>query len=273
MTDQLAPTRATPVASPWPALRRSIAVSARRTLAQPSALVVTGVFYLMVTFVLAGLWWVAANQNGGSVVGYSAAALVWYIATSEMTTIPVPGRLIEEIGNDIGSERIAIEFLRPASVLWMRVAAQIGAAGPRLALCWILGLAAALTVGGRPPNGLALALAVPSLILAVTANLIGQHTFAALAFWIQDAKSGWFIYQKLQFVLGGMLLPIEILPDQLQTVARYLPFVAMSYAPARLASGHLEPELLALQLFWIVVLGVGATVVFRSGQRHMIGAR
>ena len=32
----------------------------------------------------------AAEANDGSVVGYSATALVWYIATSEAVTIPLP---------------------------------------------------------------------------------------------------------------------------------------------------------------------------------------
>src|SRR5207245_7380168 len=66
------------------------------------------------------------------------------------------------------------------------------------------------------------------------------YAFAGASFWIRDARSTWFLYHKLVFVLGGMLLPLQVLPAWLRTIAECLPFVAMAYAPARLASGHIE---------------------------------
>ncbi len=72
------------------------------------------------------------------------------------------------------------------------------------------------------------------------------------AFWLRDAGSAWFLYQKLLFIMGGMLIPLEALPDWLHRVALVLPFRAMSYAPARLASGHFEPVLIVEQLGWLV---------------------
>ena len=86
------------------------------------------------------------------------------------------------------------------------------------------------------------------LVLAVGCNLVAQHAFAGAAFWLRDARSTWFLYQKLVFLLGGMLLPLEFLPTGLGDVARALPFAAMAYAPARLASGHVEPWLLLVQV-------------------------
>ena len=98
---------------------------------------------------------------------------------------------------------------------------------------------------GPPPSAAALALAVPAALLALACNLAAQHAFAGAAFWLRDARSTWFLYQKLVFLLGGMLLPLEFLPRALADVAKVLPFAAMAYAPARLASGHVEPRLLA----------------------------
>jgi ABC-2 type transport system permease protein len=96
-----------------------------------------------------------------------------------------------------------------------------------------------------------------------------MHAFAAVAFWVRDARSTWFLYQKLVFVLGGMLLPLEVLPDGLAAVARWLPFLTMAYAPARLASGHVEPYLLAVQAGWLVVLALAAARVFALGERRL----
>jgi len=55
----------------------------------------------------------------------------------------------------------------------------------------------------------------------------------------------------------------------LELTARVLPFSSMAYAPARLASGHLEPELLAIQAGWLAVILFGAARLYRSGERHL----
>ena len=249
------------------ALWRAAATSANRTRAERSGLVFSGLFYLMVTAVLSALWSTAAG--GSDVAGYSALALTWYVATSEAATIPLNFRMIEDIGDDIGAGDIAVEMLRPISVLSTRVAIELGRMLPKLAVCVVVGLLFVTIVYGSPPDGLALMLAGPSLILALAANVLAQHAFAAAAFWVHDAKSTWFLYQKLVFVLGGMLLPLEVLPDGVEAVARWSPMAAMAYAPARLASGHVEPGLLAFQVGWLVVLAAVAVRSFAAGERRL----
>lgn len=252
---------------------RGLAVSAdtavRRVLAERGGLVVAIAFYLIVVAVLAGLWRVAAGANGGEIAGYSAVALTWYIATSEAATVSLNISMINDIGADISSGSVAVELLRPASVLGVRVAAEVGRSLPRLAILAAAGASLASVVVGGPPSWPALALAVPSLVLAITLNIVAQHAFAASAFWLRNAGSAWYLYQKLVFVLGGMLIPLEALPGWLQSVTSVLPFRAMSYAPARLASGHVEPWLLAQQAAWLVVVALLAAAVFRAGERRL----
>jgi ABC-2 type transport system permease protein len=248
-------------------VRRAVRVAAARSASDHGALVFTAAFYLMVTAVLSSLWSAAAGR--GDVAGYSAVALAWYVATSEAATIPLNFRMIEDVGDDIGSGAVSTELLRPVSVVGTRVVTEVGRMLPKLAVCIAVGVAFVLLVHGAPPRPLALVLAVPSLVLALSLNIVAQHAFAAAAFWIHDAKSTWFLYQKLVFVLGGMLLPLEVLPDALEAVARWLPFAAMAYAPARLASGHVEPGLLLVQLGWLAALGWVAHASFRAGERRL----
>jgi ABC-2 type transport system permease protein len=243
--------------------------AAQRVVAERGGLAVAIGFYVIVVAVLAGLWRVAADGNGGTIAGYSAVALTWYIATSEAATVSLNIRMIADIGEDIGSGAVAVELLRPASVLGVRVATEVGRVLPRLAACAATGIAVAWITAGAPPRPLALALAAPSLVLAVACNIVAQHAFAAAAFWLRDAGSTWFLYQKLVFVLGGMLIPLELLPGWLERITSVLPFRAMAYIPARLASGHVEPELLLQQVGWLAVLLVAATAAFRSGERRL----
>ena len=253
--------------SRWPAV--SVRSAAQRVARDHGQLVFAAGFYTIVASVLATLWRTAASVNGGSVAGYSGVQLTWYIVASEAVTIALNIRLIEVIGDDIASGAIAVELLRPAPVLGVRVATEIGRCLPRLAVCCAIGVVIARVSGGSAPSGSALLLAAPALVLAVTCNLVAQHAFAGVAFWLRDARSMWFLYQKLVFVLGGMLLPLQVMPDWLHTLASWLPFVAMAYVPARLASGHFEPELLLLQLAWLVVLWTVASAVFAAGERRL----
>lgn len=246
-------------------------ISARRTAASPGELAVAGAFYLVVTLVLSRLWESAAVSNGGEVAGYSAAALVWYIATTECAVSAIPVRLAEEIGADVTTRRIELELLRPSSLPLVRIAATVGRILPRLGLMALIGVVFATVAAGPALSIGALLLAAPALLLAMTLNIVLQHAFAAATFWVEDAKSAWFLYQKLVFVAGGMLLPLEVLPAAVAGPARFTPFAATAYVPGRLASGHVEPGWLLVQAGWLVLALVACVVAFEAGLRRIGG--
>ena len=243
-------------------------VSGRRLLASRDGLVVSVLFYLIVSGVLSALWRAAAGEDG-TVAGYSAAALTWYVITAEAAICAIHVRLIEQVGDDIGSGAVAVEMLRPVPVVSVRLAAEVGSCMARLGVLLVSGATYAWLVVGPPPSTAGALLALPALVLAVAANLFLQYALAGSAFWLRDTRAMWFLYQKLVFLLGGMLLPLQVLPGVLHDVAMALPFMAMAYAPARLAAGHVEPWLLVVQAGWIVVLAAGAGAVFAAGQRRL----
>ena len=250
-------------------LRITLTTSARRVAAERGGTLFTIAFYVLVTAVISGLWRAAAAARGGAIAGYSGVALTWYLATSEGVTISMNPRLIADIGADVASGTIAVELLRPASVLAHRVATEMGRVLPRLVVCATVGVVLAFVIGGPAPDLPALGLAAPSMVLAVGCNVVAQHAFASAAFWLRDTGATWFLYQKLVFIVGGMLLPLETLPGWLHRTASVLPFQAMAYAPARLASGQWEPHLLLQQVGWMAVLAVVAIAVFGAGERRL----
>ncbi len=253
----------------WRAVLEAMRTAARRVVADRGGLGVSVVFYVVIVATLTGIWRVATGANDGVLGGYTAVALTWYIITSEAAIVSVDARLIQVIGEDIAGGSVAVEMLRPASVVGVRVATEVGRGLPRLALLWVAGGLLATVVSGGPPRPATLLLAAPSLVLAIIANLLAQHAVAAVAFWLRDAGSVWFLYLKFVFILGGMIIPLELLPSALEQAALLLPFRAMAYAPARLAAGFMEPHLLAEQVMWIGVLGVLVVAAFRAGERRL----
>jgi ABC-2 type transport system permease protein len=244
------------------------AVAGRRLLADRHVLGVGALFYLLVTAILASLWRAAAGEHG-DVAGYTALAITWYIATSEAAVCALPGRMIEYIGADISSGAVSAEMLRPVPVVMVRLAVETGRGLVFLAALVLPGCALAWLLAGPPPSPAGVLLALPALVLALAANISLQHAIAGSAFWLRDTRAMWFLYLKLVYVLGGMLLPLEVFPEGLRRVAMALPFMAMAYAPARLASGHVEPWLLLVQAGWLVALVALAVWVFARGQRRL----
>lgn len=80
------------------------------------------------------------------------------------------------------------------------------------------------------------------------------------------------VWQKLVFVLGGLMLPLSIYPGWLQSLALATPFAAMLYGPGSLVSGN-EPGLalpLALKLLgWCALAAVVMCVLERRGVRRL----
>ena len=101
-----------------------------------------------------------------------------------------------------------------------------------------------LTVGA-PHSTAAAAVALPAALLGCTVSIAAQHAFGGIAFWLLDARSTWFLWSKLVFLAGGLLLPLELLPAGFADVARVLPWAAMAYVPGRIASGDLDRWLIA----------------------------
>ncbi len=247
----------------------SFRTSMQRTLAERGGFIVSTGFYLAVVAVVGSLWRAAADGKGGTIAGYGAASLFWYIAATEAATVSLNMRLIDDIGTDISGGAIASEMLRPVSLVAVRMASEFGRALPRLTTCTLAGAVMSWIIVGAPPGLVSAAMTVVALALAIGCNIAAQHAFAAIAFWIRDARSAWFLYQKLVFVLGGMLLPIEVLPGPLRLVARLLPFVSMAYIPGRFAAGHVEPLLLLQQVGWLVALLAIALRIFATGERRL----
>jgi ABC-2 type transport system permease protein len=90
------------------------------------------------------------------------------------------------------------------------------------------------------------------------------------AFVVEETNSFELIYQKLVFILGGFLFPLDMFPTWLQKIAYALPFPYMMYAPARL---FVKPEvdlfwqMLGGQAVWVIVFVLVLSLVYRRSEK------
>jgi ABC-2 type transport system permease protein len=131
---------------------------------------------------------------------------------------------------------------------------------------------ATVLAGGLPDDPRGLLLAVP---LGLAAGLVAigfQAAIGLTSVWITDSSPVYWIWQKCAFVLGGLMLPLEIYPDWLRRIAVLTPFAALLNGPARMAFGW-EPAAafaIALQIvFWSLVASALMVWLDRRARRAL----
>ena len=139
-------------------------------------------------------------------------------------------------------------------------------------MLFILGGALVWAMAGPPPDLRNWPLALVALAGAWLLHFCVNALIGLAAFVAEEVVPFEWIYQKLVFILGGMLIPLDFYPAWLQTVAKSLPFAYMMYGPARL---FVRPEMqifiqvIAGQIFWLAVLGGLLALAFSRGMRRL----
>lgn len=189
-------------------------------------------FYGVILFVFSNLWKVVAHKTELSM---SSTEMLWYLAMTELVALCFP-MVHLDIEEDVRSGNLAYSFTRPTSYLWSRYARALGATLSRSFLLLFSGVFFAyIFSGGWPENLWSLAMFVPLFMMVVMVGLIFQVAIGISSFWIQDCAPIFWVWQKMSFVLGGMILPLDIYPDWLKSLALKTPFALFHYLPAKAA--------------------------------------
>ena len=258
-------------------MRKALAVgltSARERLRYPGEALGTAFFFATLLFIFSRLW-SAVLDEGGKAGGYSLEQLLWYLVVTELVTMS-PANVHQRIAESVRSGDIAVHLLKPMGYVSWELARVSGAAAVRLGVLTLAGApCAALLVGWpgasiRDWRGPALALGVfvPAAIVFESSVRI---LIGLLAFWVEDSNPCYWIWQKAAFILGGLMLPLDLYPDWLARVASWLPFQALLYAPARTAvafDGAFAARAALTLLVWgCVLIGALHLVSWRAQRR------
>ena len=242
----------------------------RQSLAERGALIARLAFYGVILLVFSRLWRVAAER--GAIALASPKDLLWYLAVTEWVILSVP--LIHlQIEADVQRGDVAALLPRPISYLGSRLAESAGDYLLRSLTLAIAGCAFATAMtGGLPDDPRGLLLALP---LGLFSGLVALCFYAAIGLmsvWVTDCGPIYWIWQKCAFILGGLMLPLEVYPAWLRNFALLTPFAALMNGPGRMVFGW-QPWLasrIALQLVaWSVVATATLVVVYARARRRL----
>jgi len=226
-----------------------------------------GLFIVIIIAVLTAVWrTIFMGQD--TINGFTLAMMIWYICMGESIASAQPA-IINDISNDIKTGDIAHYLNKPYNYLLYRYALSMGSTLFRatftLLLCCITAL---LLVGPITLQLSSLPFVLLAVFLAVTLDFACLAIIGSLSFWMEDAKGIGFIYQKMVFIAGGMLVPLFIFPEYLQNILGVLPSAGIVYLPSKLFvdfSFDLFKQTIIFQSVWILIAILSLSVLFFFG--------
>jgi ABC-2 type transport system permease protein len=221
------------------------------------------VFFAVILGVFSSLW--RAVAEAGVPVAADPKRLVWYLATTEWILLSAaPIHL--EIQEAIRRGDVVYRIGRPVSYVIAEFAAGLGLLAVRAPVLGLTAFLCAFVFTGSTPPLRALFIVVPFGLAAAALMNALDLGIGLLAFWLQDVSPVYWLWQKLMFVLGGLMLPLDLYPSFIQRAAAFTPFPVLLAGPASfvVGTGMVTPGVLARDLaIWSGVTALAVSWTFR----------
>jgi ABC-2 type transport system permease protein len=222
--------------------------------------------------IMMSLWTSVARDK--SFGGYSSDAFVAYFLSNlivrQLTGNWVAWQMMEEIR--MGT--MAMRLLRPIHPFFAYVASHMAAIPFRVAVALPLAVILLVSSGASSltHDPLQLAVLPVSIILAWLLTFAILFAIGALAFFMTQTFAIANLYFGLYSLFSGYLMPLELLPGPIATLAHWLPFRFTLAVPVEIMtksfSGRELAEQLGGQAAWLAIVIAVAIGVWRAGVRR-----
>ena len=240
----------------------------------PGRVVVDTVALLARCGLLLTLYYYVFQLKGGVVNGVTFQLIAWSMFFYFAFSVLRLRHLSTLMMRDIQSGTIEVLLSKPISYLTYRMWWQIGAGlysflvitlGATIAMILIVGIPSTMTIGIFIPT-LLLTFVLGAILALCLYSIVGLF-----AFWIEDINPVFWIVDKSVMILGGSYLPIALFPDFMYKIAIYSPFGASQFVSHTVYTSWQTnwAQLVGIQIFWILVLGIIAFFMFGQAQKKV----
>jgi ABC-2 type transport system permease protein len=247
-------------------------ITLRNQLAYVVDFFIRSLFLLLILYIFLQLWQTTFHGEGTeTIAGFSFKQIMWYLVITEAMILACPS-LCSRIEEEVKSGDIVFKFVRPISFVVFHYVEYMSEAAIRFVVNAVLGGMLGLIIIGPLDFGLGFVWLPIVAVFGFTVNFLLNMVLALCSFWVEETRGLEFVYNKFLFTIGGMLMPLELFPDALQRVGRWLPFQAIVYFPAKTAVAFHADKLagvLSTQLIWMVIIGVIVSLVYRKGVKKL----
>ena len=212
--------------------------------------------------------------NNGVINGttflYAAWSIFFYFSFSVLRLRDISRAIMQ----DVQTGNVEVLFSKPISYLSYRMWWQIGSGIYPFAVITIVTTIALALIIGLPPT-MAIGIFIPTLFLTfvcgVILSLLLYSIVGLLSFWIEDVNPVFWIVDKAVMILGGSYLPVALFPAFMYQAALYSPFGASQFVTHTVYQSWQTDwyQLVGIQLFWIVLLGLIVYFMFERAKRNV----
>ena len=242
------------------------------SLAYPGELIGRSLMIVPFMWIFYQLWKVTYAASGTDVInGLTLSNVLWYLMLAETIELGRPP-LARTISENVKDGSIAYLLNKPYDFLLYQFSTTMGETVFRAVMNAVFGGAVLLWLIGPPQHPEGFLIALPTLLGAWVLHFCVTAMIGLSAFLVEDVSAFMWIYQKLAFLFGGLLIPLDFYPAWLQTIARALPFASITYGPARLfvtPTLELFLSVMSFQIIWIVLLALLLTGAYRRGVAYL----
>ena len=218
----------------------------------------------------------AGKETDSTVAGYSLAGMTsYYLLVTLVDMCTAVNEDDWQIAGDIKDGNISQFLLKPIDYLSYRLC--LYGAG-RIIYTTVALLPVGLFVFVQreffvlPADGIALACFLVSLTMTALLQFLMSFTMALLAFWVLEVSTFIFIAFAFEYIAGGHLFPLDILPPAVAQLLAFTPFPYQMFFPVSVYLGRVSgTELwhgLAIQFFWVAAFYGLARFAWSRGVRR-----
>ena len=223
------------------------------------------VTYLINVTVYYFIWKALYTSDSDFANGFTFEEMVTYVSVGWIIRSLYFNNIDQNISWEVIEGKITLTLLKPVSVQTMMIGRALGESCFRLVM---LTVPAAIVISlVFPVRGPASSAHFGWFLLSLTATILltGTLNFIVGTFAIRMKsilgllRAKYFVFE----LLSGLLVPMTMFPEALQSIVAYLPFQHIAYTPLRIYLGKLDGmeivQAILLQFGWVLVLlGFGA---------------
>lgn len=226
----------------------------------------------VVPFAMLALWRTAGD--GEPIEGFTTGAFTTYFAVILVTTTVSPiFAVVFGFGELVHDGRLSGLLLRPGHPLHVLVTRGLAESAVRVGP--VVGLAAVTIVlldgeiTGEPLRWL---VALTMFAIGIVGVVLIAALVATIAFWVTRSEALQGLIAGVEWLTGGLLVPVSLFPGVIPQLLRHQPFWLSVGGPGEVLAGTTELDVAlvaaAAGVVWVGVLLVAFRLVWRRGVRR-----
>lgn len=228
------------------------------------------------TVILLLFWWAVIKADGNAQFSIPAMT-TYYILLFTLATSTICHIEYDIANEDIYKGNLYSYLLKPYSYLLRKFFTEIvwrftSGFWAILVLTILSSIGLSLSIPNDPSIWL---LTAVSAVLGMLVSFYFKTILGLSSIWLTNIGAIMDLFEILSIILGGFVLPIQLMPSPLKEISWFSPFAMSVFYPVHILTTQLSMAeilwMMCTQLFWLVIMFFLAKLTLKLGIKHYAG--